>query len=85
MKSHHPFPQEGNYPDHGLKLLWGMISSINAGNGLTVFTSSKSVYNDKLGIWPDHAIDSLNPINSSGLTITYTPYTRPWTVITVAR
>ena len=85
MKSHHLFPQEINYPDHGLELLLGLISPINADNCLTVFTSSKSLYNDKLRIWPDHVIDSLNHIISIGLTINYTQCTWPWTVVTVTK
>ena len=72
MKSHHPFPHEGNYPDHDLKLLLGRISLINADNCPPVFTSSKSLCNDKLRIWHDRVIDSCNPINSSGLAINYT-------------
>ena len=62
-----------------------MISFINADNSLAVFTSSESLYNDKLRIWPDRVIDLLNPIDSSGLAINYTPYTWPRTVVTVTK
>ena len=50
-----------------------------------MFTSSKSLYNDKLRIWPDHVIDSPNHIISTDVTINYTQCTWPWTIITVAK